>query len=86
MVAMLTDQAGKDAAGRYRADIEGLFKRLAMFPRSGARRRALGRNARIGVISPYVVVYDLVDDEVLILRIVDGRRSISRRLIRDPQA
>jgi len=85
IVALLTDQAGKEVAGRYRADIDALFERLATFPRSGARRRELGRNARIGVISPYVIVYDLVGDDVLILRIVDGRRDITRRLIRDLQ-
>lgn len=85
IVALLTDQAGKEIAGRYRADIDALFERLAVFPRIGARRRELGRNARIGVVSPYVIVYDLVGHEVSILRIVDGRRNITRRLIRDPQ-
>lgn len=85
IVATLADQAGKATANRYRADIDALFERLALFPRSGARRTELGRNARIGVIAPYVIVYDLVGDEVLILRIVDGRRNITRRLIRDLQ-
>ena len=53
-----------------------------MFPRSGARRPGLGRNARIGVIAPYVVIYDYKRDEVLIQRIIDGRRNITRRLMR----
>lgn len=85
IVAMLTDKAGPKVAGRYRNEIEALFERLAFFPRSGARRPSLGRNARIGVISPYVIVYDLLDEEVLILRIVDGRRNITQRLVRDSQ-
>ena len=37
-------------------------------------------------MAPYVIVYDLVDDEVVILRIVDGCRNITRRLVRIPQS
>jgi toxin ParE1/3/4 len=54
-----------------------------MFPKSGARRPGLGRDARIGVVAPYVVVYDYQQDTVMILRIVDGRRNITRRLVRE---
>jgi plasmid stabilization system protein ParE len=34
------------------------------------------------VLAPYVVVYDYVGDEVVIVRVLDGRRNITRRLIR----
>ncbi len=83
IVAMLADKAGSSVAARYRGEIERLFERLAQFPRSGATRRSLGRNTRIAVVPPYVVIYDLVSDEVRILRIVDGRRNITRQLVRE---
>jgi len=66
------------------ADIvaDSLFERLAMFPRSGASRTHLGRSIRIGVVTPYVAVYELDNDHVIVLRVLDGRRNITRRLIR----
>ena len=66
---MLKDKAGPDVATRY--------------PRSGARRSKLGRNLRIAVVEPYIVIYDVRDDTVRIVRIVDGRRNITRRLVRE---
>jgi toxin ParE1/3/4 len=55
---MLSDKAGNAVAERYRREFEQLFERLVMFPLSRARRRLLGRNARIGVVEPYVVIYE----------------------------
>jgi hypothetical protein len=42
----------------------------------------LGRHIRIGVVTPYIVIYELEPDHVMVLPIVDGRRKITRRLIR----
>jgi len=83
IVEMLKDKAGPNVATRYRRDFEDLFERLAMFPRSGARRSKLARNLRIAVVEPYVVIYDVHDDTVRIVRIVDGRRNITRRHVRE---
>jgi len=83
IVAMLTDKAGPDVGTRYRRDMESLFERLIMFPRSGVERPLLGRDIRIGVVAPYVVIYDYRDDLVRIIRIVDGRRNITRRLVHE---
>jgi plasmid stabilization system protein ParE len=38
--------------------------------------------ARCGVVEPYVVIYDYRADVVTVLRVLDGRRNITRRLIR----
>ena len=81
IIEMLKDKAGAGVATRYRRDFEHLFERLAMFPRSGARRSKLGRNLRIAVVEPYVVIYDYQGDTVRIARIIDGRRNITRRLV-----
>ena len=84
IVALLHEQAGARIAVRYRLEFETLFERLIMFPRSGVRRPSLGRHTRIGVVSPYVVLYEFgANDEVTILRIVDGRRKITRNLVQE---
>lgn len=84
IVAILHEQAGAQVAIRYRLEFETLFERLIMFPRSGVRRPSLGRHTRIGVVSPYVVLYEFgANDEATILRIVDGRRRITRNLVQE---
>lgn len=82
IIELLTREAGANVAGRYRQGFDDLFTRLARFPESGAPRVHLGRHIRIGVVSPYVVIYELESDHVMVLRIVDGRRKITRRLVR----
>ena len=70
-----------NVAARYDAECEALYRRLAMFPTLGSPRPRLGRFVRIGVVSPYVVIYrhEPEDDLVAIVRIVHGRRRITRR-------
>jgi toxin ParE1/3/4 len=56
---------------------------LAEHPDSGAPRPALGANIRIGLVSPYLIIYehDAKPDTVTILRIVHGRRKITGALL-----
>ena len=82
MLEHLADLAGPAVARRYNQELDAVFERLAMFPESGARRRSLGPYARIAVVAPYVVVYDYQDNTVVIVRVLDGRRDITRRLVR----
>ena len=73
---LLAAKAGSPVALRYRRDLERLMERLAAFPTSGSPRPKLGAQTRIGVLSPYVLIYDLRADTVRVLRILDGRRNI----------
>jgi toxin ParE1/3/4 len=82
ITAMLADNAGPEVAARYRREIDALYNRLVMFPQSGSPRPTLGRYTRLGVVDPYVVIYDYRPDVVTILRILDGRRNITRGLVR----
>lgn len=82
MLEHLADVAGPAVARRYSQELDAIFERLAMFPGSGARRRSLGTHARIAVASPYVVVYDYQGRSVVIVRVLDGRRNVTRRLVR----
>jgi len=83
IIEILNKNAGAEVAGRYRRDFDFVFDRLAMFPRSGVLRPQLGGDMRIAVVTPYVVFYDHRQDDVVIVRILDGRRKISRRMVRE---
>jgi toxin ParE1/3/4 len=54
---------------------------LAAHPGIGASRPALGRDIRIGIVSPTIVIYrhTPADDTVVVLRVVHGRRRITSR-------
>lgn len=82
MLERLGELAGPAVAGRYASDLRSIYARLEMFPASGSRRRSLGRFARIAVLAPYVVISDYIGDEVVIVRVLDGRRNITRQLVR----
>jgi len=79
----LYDTAGLKTAVKFRERFASLFDRLLRYPESGARRPALGPFIRIGVVSPFVVIYEHgdSDDTVFILRIIHGRRDIARTLL-----
>jgi plasmid stabilization system protein ParE len=79
IIEYLRKKAGAEVSMRYRLDINGVFERLTMFPKSGMPRRELGRHIRISVVSPYVIFYEHQEDNVTILRILDGRRNITSR-------
>jgi plasmid stabilization system protein ParE len=83
VIAYLASEAGYRAVARYIASFENLYDRLAEHPDSGAPRPALGANIRIGLVSPYLIIYehDAKTDTVTILRIVHGRRKITGALL-----
>jgi toxin ParE1/3/4 len=58
---------------------------LAEFPDIGPPRPEFGRNARIALVHPFVIVYDHADDTVTVLRVLHGRRNITRRLVRQTE-
>ena len=76
----LNTVAGLQTATKYRARLRAVYERLADHPASGPRRPALGPNIRIGVVTPYIVIYEYTasDDTVTILRIIHGRRDVTR--------
>jgi toxin ParE1/3/4 len=83
IITYLAAEAGWRTAARYDALFERLYDRLAAHPGIGAPRPALGRGIRIGIVSPYIVIYrhTQADDTVIVLRVVHGRRRITGRLL-----
>jgi toxin ParE1/3/4 len=71
--------AGLNTAAKYTALFERLFDRLAEFPQSGSPRRSFGKDIRIGIVFPYLVIYRHreADDTVTVLRVIHGRRNIT---------
>jgi toxin ParE1/3/4 len=50
-------KAGLGTLVKFRSLFGALYDRLADHPASGPRRTALGSNIRIGIVSPYIVIY-----------------------------
>ena len=83
ILTYLAAEAGWRTAAKYDALFERLHDRLAVHPGIGASRPALGRDIRIGIVSPYIVIYrhTQADDTVIVLRGVHSRRRITGRLL-----
>jgi toxin ParE1/3/4 len=83
IIAYLTNKAGRATAAKYNALFENLYDRLAVHPDSGPPRPVLGPNIRIGIVPPYIVIYDHepAADLITVLRIVHGRRRITGKLL-----
>ena len=82
IIAYLSREAGHRVAAKYAQEFDAAYDRLADFPGIGPRRPALGLDTRIWVVRPYVIIYEHIGDTVTVLRILHGRRDISRRLVR----
>jgi toxin ParE1/3/4 len=84
--AILSDlnaKAGRQIATKFGNRFSKLYERLAGHPESGPPRPALGPNIRIGIVSPYIVIYRYIeaDDVVTVLRIVHGHRKTAGKLL-----
>jgi toxin ParE1/3/4 len=79
----LNAKAGKLTVVKYRSLFKTLYEVLAAFPDSGAPRPRLGSEIRIGIVSPYIVIYrhTEADNLVTVLRIVHGSRKITAELL-----
>ena len=76
--------AGPLVAENYSRRFRATIARLIEFPQSGAPRSVFGANARVAIVSPYLLIYDYApeDDAVVLLRILHGRRNITQELVR----
>lgn len=70
-------ETGSEVRADHAVDIIGeRFITLADYPRAGRARGDLGRGLRSFVADDYVIVYRIVRGDVVILRIVHGRRDL----------
>jgi plasmid stabilization system protein ParE len=84
ILAYLEREAGPRVAESYGRKIGECLVNLVAFPGIGTRRPALGPETRIGIVRPYILIYDYTTatDTLTLLRIVHGKRNITASLIR----
>ncbi len=75
--------AGARVAERYELQFEAEFDRMREFPGIGSPRSRYGPETHMCLVHPYLIFYDGGPDSetVRVLRILDGRRRITRRMI-----
>jgi toxin ParE1/3/4 len=80
----LRREAGRATAIAYAERFTDAIERTRAFPRHGAPRAALGPDARIAIVYPYLLVYDFPahGDTATLLRVLHGKRDITEQLIK----
>lgn len=83
IVAHLGVVAGPTTADKWDRKLWKAIDDLTEFPGSGAPRPTLGEHVRIAIVHPYIVLYEHMhgSDLVQILRVVHGRRKITKHLL-----
>jgi toxin ParE1/3/4 len=81
----LQTRAGVRVAREYARRIEDRIDLLRDFPGGGAPRPKLGRAIRIAIVDPYIIFHRhrLGSDGLTVPRVLDGRRRITRKLVRE---
>lgn len=74
--------AGERVALRFMRGLETSLRNLEDFPRMGRPRPRIGAGVRSWAFPPYVAFYRLNDDAVEVIRLIHGRRRITRKLVR----
>jgi len=80
IIDYLAREAGARVAEDYGRRFRTTIERLADLPETGTPRSRPGRNIRITVVYPYLLIYRYTrqDDTLTLLRILHGRRNITR--------
>ena len=83
IIESLRQNAGSAVALKYTEAFEAHFERLVTHPGIGAPRRKFGADARILIVSPYLIFYDGAPKAVTVtvLRILHESRRITSTMI-----
>ena len=76
--------SGHNSALKFELRFRKFYRRLSEHPESCDARPNLGRDIRVGVVFPYLVIHrsDRKHDTVSNVRVVHGHRRLTRRLLR----
>lgn len=69
------EQWGSDQMDRYQSALDDALNALAMFPLMGRQREQLASGLRAQLVGQHVVYYTIVDDEILVRRMLHGRAN-----------
>ena len=71
-----------DAAESTLQDINSKFRQLSHFPFLGRERPELATNLRSALVRTYLIFYTVADEQVVIVRVIDGRMDIRKEFQR----
>jgi toxin ParE1/3/4 len=63
-------------------EIDSKLRQLSEFPFIGRERSEFAPNLRSVLVRTYLMFYTVVEDELVIMRVVDGRMDVDRELRR----
>ena len=66
------------AAERLLQEINLKLRQLSHFPFMGRERPEFARNLRSTLVQTYLIFYTVADEQVVIMRIVDGRMDVEK--------
>lgn len=72
---------GALVAERNVARLRGSLQTLAEFPEVGRKRSQLASGLRSWPLTPWIALYRIADDGIEIIRILHGRRRITRKVV-----
>lgn len=67
----------RPAARNFSRKIDLSIKVISTFPYSGLDRSDLGENIRTMISDMNIIFYEIRDDAIIILRIIDGRMDVT---------
>ncbi|MBI1203106.1 MAG: type II toxin-antitoxin system RelE/ParE family toxin [Rhodopseudomonas sp.] len=59
-------------------DIDARLCQLSLFPFMGRERSELAENLRSALAGTHLIFYSIGDDEIVVIRIIDGRMDIDK--------
>jgi toxin ParE1/3/4 len=76
------DERSHDAADAFLRRIDANFDNLARFPFIGRDRSSLARGLRCLVVGQHLIFYTIEPDQIVIVRIIDGRMDVEEEFKR----
>jgi toxin ParE1/3/4 len=74
----LATQGNIETAERFLSNIDAILQRLVTFPQMGRKRDELYPNLRSLPYQKYLIFYCLLNDEIVVFRVVSGYQDLSR--------
>jgi toxin ParE1/3/4 len=77
----IVENSGAAVAERVIARLEKSLRTVADFPGLGRKRPGLGRNVWSWPMRPWVAFYRITGEDVEVIRVLHGKRRITRELV-----
>ena len=72
------DEFSPTAATRFATEVDRMVQLIGQIPGIGRTREELGFGIRSKVIQSYILIYQIRDEDIFLLRVIHGRRDIPR--------